>query len=162
MQPDCCILFHHGHRVSDHYVNDSWQGGNEGRNNHPATNSGEIDKKPYLIPTSLLGNREFLLDQFVHGRNILVIPGGYSLDSAECCHFWNLGLSCDEALCPHSHAYSFVTCRTVFHTTLRAIQHTGVSPCNKWLVFSRWYEYCTSIAVIIWLSITRKRNAGSL
>ena len=57
----------------------------------------------------------------------------YTLSESECCHYWNMGLHCDETFCQFYHACCFISCRTIFHRSHRAIQHTGVSRCSKWI-----------------------------
>ena len=57
----------------------------------------------------------------------------YTLSESDCCHYWNMGLHCDETFCQFYHACCFISCRTIFHRSHRAIQHTGVSRCSKWI-----------------------------
>ena len=57
----------------------------------------------------------------------------YRIEVTSCCSAWNLGFACKAESCAYIHCCSFKNCRTLFHTSHRAIQHTPDPRCGKYL-----------------------------
>ena len=50
----------------------------------------------------------------------------YRVEIRDCCSPWNLGFSCKAETCAKIHCCNYKDCRSLFHTSHRAIQHSIV------------------------------------